>query len=449
MLVNIFLVLVSISFIIVSTRKPLYPFYLLIIVSFFKGIIELLGISSTITNSIIQTLVLLFVLIVYLTCHENKRRFQLIGIRLFIIYSTIVLISAIVNNSNWFGSYSFYRHTLNAYLVFLGILNLKTKNDEIKKINGLIIILSILQIIASIAKYLIVGRLEHYIGTISVSAGTYSTIFPLIAITFLLSIYLLYKKKPIIFLFILGFLFMGWVGGKRGIFFFLPILMLFIFIYYNRIINRTIIKKIRRIPTIFLFVLLGFTIFYFGSRLSPSLNPENKFWGSFDLEYITDFIWEYNYRSQSDIDEYKGRGGGTRVIIQSLTNANNLGNQLFGYGPSRLINISRLEGAELFDFQYENITITGFSFYLLSIGILGTISIILFYYWFAKRIYIIAKLESNSYFKTLAFGTLITSIIFFIDFFTYSRAFIHSILFNLIYFYLAAISFKRMKYLTS
>ena len=435
----------SVPFVILSLKKPLFSLYFLFLFVFARGILDIFGISSTVTNTITQLIVFMFCFSVLSKATFENRTINILCLEAFILFTIIVLSSAIINDSPWFKSYSFYRYTLDAYLIFLTVLNLPLSKCQILKINKLIFSLFILQIVASVIKFISVGRMENIIGTLSYSSGTYSTLFPLIAISYLTSLYLLYKKQRTYLLLCLGFLFMAWVGGKRAIFFFLPVVLFIIYIFYKKVKKQLIYTKVLKI--ILPILICSSIIFYFGVRLSPSLNPEDKMWGSFNLNYLSDYLYEYNFRSYQKNQMYTGRGGGTQIVIKTLLNSSDKLVPLFGYGPSKLIGVSKYEGESLFKFHFIQIIITGLSYFLLSVGILGSLSILLFYYWFGKQIYRFMQCDLNPYFKATAFGLFITTIIIFIDFFFYSRAFVHSIQLNLVYFFLAGVLLKNESFI--
>ena len=80
-------------------------------------------------------------------------------------------------------------------------------------------------------------------------------------------------------------------------------------------------------------------MFYFGARLTPTLNPDHKVWGSFDLEYMFDYAGIYQFGEEGmtapveqpvqlssvggklsttgPIDA-EGRGGATIALVELL-----------------------------------------------------------------------------------------------------------------------------------
>ena len=81
----------------------------------------------------------------------------------------------------------------------------------------------------------------------------------------------------------------------------------------------------------------GITLFYFESE-PMQLNPENSNWGSFNLEYVTDYMFEYNFGTSkvyeiNETDITSGRGGSLFLLFQpgkiGLRNAKEI---LFGRG---------------------------------------------------------------------------------------------------------------------
>lgn len=436
------LAIIAFAFLFFSIIKPYSFFNIIILFVFVKGILVLIEVPDSLIHYTIQYFIIIFFISVILNATSNNRKILMPGLKVFTSYTLIVFLSIILNNSPWINSFSFYRHTLDAYLIFLAVLNLPLSELRIFKINKLIFYLFLVQIAASVVKFMTVGVQEQIIGTVAATAGTYSTIIPLIAISFLFILYLFYQKRSIYLWLTLGFLFMGWVGNKRAIYIFLPIVLFIIFLIYLKENKQKVFAFTKNIKVIIIILIFSLLVIYFGVKYTSTLNPQNIVGGSFDVDFISEYLFDYNFGSPSGGGEYGGRGGGTIVVYNALINAGNIITPLFGFGPDILIDVSRYEGSKLFNFRFEKLIGTGLFYFLLSVGFLGSLALMLFYFWFGKHAYKILQYRLNSYYKAVVIGVIIITTIFFIDFIFYSRTFAHSTVINLVYFYLLGIILK-------
>ena len=294
------------------------------------------------------------------------------------------------------------------------------------------------QILFSIYKLLFLGTSEAIAGTIHYSGGSYNTVFPLIAISMLISFYSFYKKNHTYLLFIIGFLFMAWVGEKRGIYFYFIILLLIHFLSVTRI-------KILKITSFFRFLLIipfVFLIIFYGVKYSPTLNPENIFGGSFSLDYI--YNYAFNYSTQLDESGYAGgRISGINSIFNSVISGDLL-SLFFGSGPDMILGIGDDSVNILNKYRLsQDIGINGWSTVLISLGFFGAIIAICLYFYILRFSFINSFKEKDMYWKSLNYSLYLIMIVFFLDFFTYTRAFYHHIGLNIIIFYLFAINSLR------
>ena len=255
--------------------------------SFCMGLLQIIGVPSFYLNFIIA---LLTVIAFKQSIEPKNNSIKVPYPLLYLVY--LLFISnclTIIINENY--SELTLKYLINfwiPFLFFFSVYNLqKIKRNNLLKIDSFIYKLFLLQIFASIVKFVLTGQRENYIGTISITNGALSTIVPLMAITFLFADYLYNKRiKSIILIF--GFLFMAWVGGKRAIWYVLPIFISIEFFFYYRL------QKKRFIDFKYLFqniaiIIPVFIIISFAVRFMPSLNPEGVYSGSFDSEHM------YNY----------------------------------------------------------------------------------------------------------------------------------------------------------
>ena len=151
-------------------------------------------------------------------------------------------------------------------------LNLELTSKQVVGIFKLISTLVVIQVIASVIKYFLIGKGENWIGTMSYSAGGLNTYFTLIVSSYALGMYLYYKKSRKYILLILGSIFLAWVGRKKGVYFYLVLTFGIIYILHN----FTYLKKRINLMKISLVMIISLLVVYLGVILTPPLNPERK-----------------------------------------------------------------------------------------------------------------------------------------------------------------------------
>jgi hypothetical protein len=220
--------------------------------------------------------------------------------------------------------------------------------------------------------------MESIVGSIGYSGGAMSTTFPLLGFMYLWVIRNgNFTKKD--WYIVLGLLFIGFAGYKRAIWFIMPVLIA-VFMFYVRqkkIPNRILFFSIFMIPF----------VFYFGIRLNPTLNKEQKVWGSFDLDYTINYTREYSFgktNADSRTEDEKiafGRGGATISLINKISNFELDEKDWIGYG----LNTMYVEGANNDQLFSERFKLNGigaatgfFQNYVVS-GFIGVFATLLFF----------------------------------------------------------------------
>lgn len=261
----------------------------------------------------------------------------------------------------------------------------------------------------------------------SVLEGSLATIMPLLAISYLISIYL-YENKLKYIIFILLFIAIGLISNKLGILFYLFILFLFLtFIYTkkisnSRIINLSFIKYMLKVAT---YLIIIFVLFV---SLNPRANPEHKVGGSIDLDYLSNYVENYNtLKLKGSKVEGDGRADAPIIAFTKLSNGGML-NILLGYGPGDIIQSSFLS---LKDPLLEKYNIgyggrLGQVWIMMQLGIIGLISFSLFQIYLFVRIYSIYNSIQENKKSLLILSIIGILIVFFLDFFTYSSQILYS-----------------------
>jgi hypothetical protein len=412
---------------------------------FLQGLFNYLGIPPLQHQLLFEfsILLLMFALFQFLT-FRTRKDFLAPGLIWFVLFTISMLVSGLINDPDAYVSFLLYRNILLPYLLFLAILNIDLSDKLIKGVNRFIIILVIIQIPAAVYKYMTYGIREGtLIGTFANNAGSLSTIFPLFVISYIIAFHLIYKIHPLYLLLIPGFIFFAWGGGKRAFFFFLPgLLLITYFIYLKKVVHRKL-NIPRLVLTLMLVVIISIIPIYIGVRASPKLNPENSQWGSFNSAFMISQIVGYETRGQDEATT-GGRIATTQNAINRLVSHASTSQKMFGFGPDQLY--MRDDHSASFRIRYG---VTGMVFSLISVGIFGTISLFLLYLSIAKNIFRNFAYIQDSYYKSIAFGTILAAIVFCFDFLFYSRVFFIGFMPSVLFFYFSAITLKQTYDLTS
>jgi len=408
--------------------------------AFFQGVASYVGISLNQYRFLLEFLiVILFFTFIHFLLSRQDKSFRAPGWIWFVIFSIAVFTSALINKSDLYTTIRMYRQILWPYLFFLSILNIYLSPQSIRKINKFIVILVILQIPAAIYKYAMYGvREDVIIGTFSTQAGSMSTIFPLFIIGYLIAFYYCYKKNPLFLLLIPGLMFFAWSGGKRAFFIFMPALLFAAYIIYNLSIRQNKISILKILPNLILFITVIGIILYLGGRLNPVFNPEKERWGSFDLSYMISQARD-TQMGTPETGLTQGRIASFKVAFDEIIiNSSDLQRKLLGDGPDRLY----LRDDHRMDYGIRY-GISGAVFNLISTGLAGTLSFFFLYITFGVKAYKCIKNLQDSLYIAIAFGTILATIVFCIDFLFYSMAFFSGYILSILFFYSAAILFKQ------
>ena len=349
---------------------------LLIIFLFFAGIFADLGGKNVFNAHKILTFIWAVFLFNRYNSFSQFKYFKLL-VNSFIVFVLYFTISALlINGDNFLLVFA----QLSKYVIplLLFFVMTKQKRENLLKLNKLFGLLIIVQILFNVAKLLVVGHIyEGLVGSITgVAGGGAGTSLPLLGLCWLaLNTNMTVTNRKSIFL-ILGFLFIGFMTGKRAIWFIFPILFIILSIY---VCKNQYFKKIAVI------ILLLPLLIYAGFRLIPTLNPDNNVWGSFDPEYAWNYAVKYSTGKESDsnkIQEGYGRIGALTLVWNKITNRDSYTkNTLFGYG-CEYINAADAKYYSNSNYYFGirgRGSVTGILMLFFSIGLFGVIFFLLYF----------------------------------------------------------------------
>lgn len=330
----------------------------------------------------------------------------------FICFSFIFFLSSLVNDINILlilGQYISRYFTL--FILFLLLYFLSTSSySKLISVRDLIIDLLVFQGIFSFIKMIMFGLGESLVGGIQFSGGGTVNPFPLIALGLLFHKYGFYIKE--IWFKALLILLVPLASTKRSIWFYLPVYLFLMTFFVNR-------EKFKfRFERIIGILIIIFLLFIVTIKLTPSLNPDNKIWGSFDLNYTLEYSSNYILGNP---DKSKSTGRASNVTnmlnlidLDELKSSDFIGN---GFDKFRLSSIDEFYISEL-DLGRKGYFST-FSVELYSFGLLGILATI---------IYQLAIIRFISFFKI----RLVYILFVFTEYFIYYNGFFsnHALVFS-------------------
>jgi hypothetical protein len=375
------------------------------VIVFFDGIIRLLELGPVMLRIVVPTLILSLLFMSYL---NGIKRIPHLLLMLFLFVTIIV--SGFINGIDALNIAYFITYIIFP-LLYLVIIVSENNYKTLDTIKYTIIILYALQIPAVIIKYIMVGQTEYYVGTIHLSEGSLNAIIPMIAISYLFSKYLYTNNKQLL-IYILLFVLFGLIGEKRALIFFLPFIIILLYAYYMILKKVNIYKGVGMALSA---CVLTFVIIYIIVRLNPTLTPEGKAGGSFDLKYVLEYTNNYE-RSGKTFEEMR-RIDGIKYFIKYLYQSDPL-TFLFGEGAGKILLLNdHIEDRPMmahYGVRYGGRM--GIIWLYLQIGIVGTL---LFIFILIRMIYCVIKVNKNNY-HSLAFLGIWTTVI--IDILIYSNS---------------------------
>jgi hypothetical protein len=411
--------------------------YLYWILIFMTGIFQLLGINSGIYKIGIP-LVSGVLFINTFVSNGNQLKYPFVW--WFIGFIGVAGISSFINRIDTFSLLYFLVYTSLSYFYFIVLIN-ENSVLVISKVISFIKLLVFIQIPAILIKFILIGQSEHGgIGTLSINAGSVSAIFPLFIITILFCLYLFENKRKYL-IYILCFCILGVIGSKRAILIFIPLVLIicgFLFVKLEREVNSG-----KFLSKVLVACLMGAGIFYFTAKTNKTLNPEQSNWGSFDLNYITNYVGNYTSSGANDKSEMR-RKDGLIFFINYMLEADSQ-KMLLGDGAGKLIEsqYNTRTGSMINEYGVRYGGRMALVWLLLQVGFLGTTIFLLFY----LRLFSLALKKYRSNPIDLSF--LVLTIVFFIDAISYSNVFLRYEYLKGLYFVLLGLILLDHKYNTT
>ena len=232
------------------------------------------------------------------------------------------------------------------------------------------------------------------------------------------------------------------LGGKRAIVYIFPVIVIFLLIIYNY-------RALFRIRILLPLSIGVFIVIYATVRFIPTLNPERKMGGSFDIPYVLQYTAEYNTATTRSMGAI-GRTSALEMAYKKIS-ANGVQHIFFGNGPGILTktSIEKFDNRNVTKEQYDiGYGVTALVFLLIQVGILGSLIYFSFLVSLGRYSWSIRNLENDPFWKAFHLGTL--GVIFSISFVAFFYDVIHKepIVMSIVY-ALIGISIARFKMITT
>ena len=304
---------------------------ILLVLMFFPSIFIFLG--STV-NNLYKIVVLAYTL--YCTYRRKvwhlKSKINQLWTGAFVLFTVAFFVAVSQNAGNTITIiFSQFARYLETYCLFFLLQDAIYKRQQGRMLLRLFYQIFLVQILISVLKFILFNgrQIESLVGSMSIIGGAMGTTIPILGFI-ILWFYRNGRMTRKDWLFVAGLLLVGFTTGKRAVWFVLPFVIAAFMVYVQGIrLNKYILLGVMAIPV----------VFYFGARLTPTLNPEHKVWGSFDLEYMFDYAETYQFGedgvtgtmeqpvqlssvggklSTSGPIDADGRGGATIALIELL-----------------------------------------------------------------------------------------------------------------------------------
>ncbi|PQJ77769.1 hypothetical protein [Polaribacter porphyrae] len=166
------------------------------------------------------------------------------------------------------------------------------------------------QIAVAVFKIILMGfKFEGLVGTMSYGGGGPAVVIPIMAMIFywLIQNGKFTKKDWIVTGLIL---IIAIASGKRQPIIIFPAILFFLFVFVARTLRLVGLLK---------YLIIALIVFYVGVRMTPTITPEKKVGGSFDISFVSNYIKSYYFgtdqaRSLLDKDS-KGIGRGAALYL--------------------------------------------------------------------------------------------------------------------------------------
>lgn len=375
---TLYYIIVFISLIYILSRTRINKLGIFVILVFWSGMFSFMGIQI---HNAYKVLIVLYAF--YIWWPKIFKPYFSIDKYVNIAFITFTLsfwISYILQGGNIITMLSQYGYKYClVFIIYHGIKDIMINKHKREYLKSLLLNILFVQVYLSVIKIVIFGfGHESHVGSITYGSGGTAVVLPIVGLIF----YWITKNQMLEkrdWLIIASFFIIAIASGKRAPVFLFPVFTLLLMVSWKNIFN------IRTVSIIIPLVLL---IFYFGVRVTPSLNPDREIWGSFNINHVIDYTLEYNFGTNNLTSVIQGNQptsgrGGSLLLLFNTDNLglNNTEEILFGRGLYRVATREegRFIGGSAYGIDHQGL-IGSIVIDFYALGLLGMVLIILFSY---------------------------------------------------------------------
>jgi hypothetical protein len=366
---------------------------------------------------------------------SRHKPMELYGFGVWAAFVAVVAFSALMNGMHPISSLLFLRLLVRYYLLFLAMINMDLTEKELRWTNGLVAGIFLLQLPLALVKLGVYGQGETPLG---LNGHSQTTSVVLIALSFLLAYYFIWRPSGHLLLLCMGFIGFGLVGGKRGIVFLIPMLLVYLFWRVTR--NRAALLRMMALA-----VVIVPPSFYISARLLPTLNPERKVWGRFDpaypFQYAKDYTTHRNEEGYAD-----GRVSASIDVFRRLVD-DGVWRLALGNGPGCLLKSMFASFDRRDDMEIQSgigYGLTGLNWMALQVGYLGVVVFLVFLAKIERVALYCFERDEAPYWQAFGLGMAGFSFVMMYIALVYSPAYIDDCL-SAFYFSLAGVLYTRVR----
>lgn len=418
--------------------------YSLIILAFFVNSLVAYGLVPNAASWSIELIMILLFIEATRLKSSTARRFRLFGAGFVISFFIVCIVSAALNDTSILELTLFLRQCIRFHILLWILVTLDLPEELILKTHKLLIVLFLIQIPTAIVRLFIFGQGEKAIGTYAMEGGGNSTAIPMVAASFIVCYHYLYRKRPVSWFLVLAFLGFGVIGDKRAVVVLVPATLAFAYWLCVKDTRRDVSRMVLKISV--MIAISAPTVFYFGVRLMPTLNPDDRVWGRFSLHYAIDYIEWYN-RGGNQKELSFGRVESTERIYQFLCDRGPA-TVMFGLGPGKFLKSSF--GGRDVDYFREQLTMVGVVYGIMSLNFLalqvGYVGAAIWIAFFAYAMFILsrsAQQETDPYWRAYFTSMVCLSFVVLVIASTYNNVFLENDLMSMTYMLLLAFAIRR------
>ena len=312
-------------------RYGLNKLSVLIFLIFWEGMFNFIG---NLVPGLWDLFKIFFFLYVFFFMLSHLKKRELISGRklnlLYFLFTLSFVITHLISQGKAITILSQFLFKYSTVIIFFYIVKgLFQKGRGFSYLLNLLISAVFIQIFLSGAKIFIFGLTsESIVGSVQYIGGGAAVVLTFVFLIFFSVIQIDKRSKFKKYLYLLPMI-LSIASLKRAPVFLYPVFYFFLIIFPYKKLN--FINLIKYVPIVIL-------LFYIGVRSNATLNPENSNWGSFDINYFTDYMIEYNFGTSklteiSELETTSGRGGSLFLIFQpGKIGLKNTTEVLFGKG---------------------------------------------------------------------------------------------------------------------